>query len=169
MVKGWIIRFGIKTNSPYFKEREFSDEPKPLKNLIPHWCICEPQIRRKISKGERIFFVAKGTNLIKGVITVEYNASEEQARNMLGKEWHSLHKKEVCNHKGIQRSGNIIIGDPNQSFWIGERATLDEFSGFLPPVVFDSKYQRNNIPKFSKDKQVEKLYHALERKFRSAH
>lgn len=116
MVKGRIIRFGIKTNNPYFKEGKFSDEPKPPKNLIPHWCICEPQIRRKISKGERIFFVLKGTNLIKGVITVEYNASEEQTKRILGEEWHSFHEKEVRNHKGMPRSCNIIIGDPNQSF-----------------------------------------------------
>jgi len=175
MANGRIIRFNIATCNPYFKERfgetTFSKQCKAPKNLVPHWCICEPIIRKHISKGERLFFVKKGTNFIKGILTVQYNASEQEAKNKL-QGWYSFHKKQVCEHGALKkvkhhipRSGNIIIGDPNQSFWIKREVTLDMFRDFLPCIVFDKQRQMNITPKFTSNEQVDKLYTKL-RKFR---
>lgn len=168
MIRGIIIRFGIDTNNPYFSER--FDEPlfhkkcNAPKNLAPHWCICEPRIRKSIQKGDRLFFVQKGTYLVKGVLTVKCNASEQQAKDFFGREWFSFHRKQVCKHKGVPRHGNIIIGDSGKSFyWTKGEISLNAFRDFLPDVVFDSKRQRNSIPKFTQKTQVEKLYKALEK------
>lgn len=164
-MRGWLIKFSKATPNPYFKERRFVNARPPFE-LIPHWAICEPFIREDIEEGDYLFFAPMRTFLLKGVLRVRVNATEKEARGILGEDWYVYHKREVCNHEGVPRKGNVIIGELPGSFWIDPGVDIRQFS-FLPGTMFDMKRQANFVPKFDDEEQVSRLYDELAKRSHS--
>lgn len=169
-MKGIVSKYYEFTPNPYFKERNLPDR---VETPFPHWEICRPDYRKRLHKGDVVFFVTdkqinkqRVTTFCTGILVVKERVSEEDAKKILGEKWYIQFKRDIsersCGDRENRRE-DIIIGDKTKSKWLGKKGQAIEI---IDKEKFNEKLReqhkikcRNNV--FLDEEEVLELYRIL--------
>jgi hypothetical protein len=187
-MKGVLFKYDADPNDPELRDNQSAcssticgiRDPDFLSNEVPVWGICGPHVRQNLKKGDMLFFMLKKWSWEKaglkdyictGIIVVDKilpSIESVLVSDLLSysykKEWKndldSHLRKDKPSTKKI-RGNNFIIGDQEQSIWLGRhenyiRESLKK-AGFKTHI---KKLSQRKIP-YLRRNAIEKLYQII--------